>query len=76
MNRKDIEGLAMLKQKVTDISSNLEQHTLDQRQDFDKVFSKLDNLDGKFANKWVEKVIIVLIGGVAISLVTALIYLI
>jgi len=52
------ERLAKLEQKVTDIDKKLDNHTLEQRQDFDKVFEKLDNLSGKFAGKWTEKVII------------------
>jgi hypothetical protein len=55
--------------EIKNVNEKLDKHCSEQRQDFDKVFNKLDNLDGKFASKWVEKVAV----GSLISILTALI---
>ena len=56
-----------MENEVKNINKGLASHIREQRQDFDKVFEKLDCLDKKFASKWVEKVSI----GILISLLGA-----
>jgi hypothetical protein len=68
------ERLMRLETQVTGIKDSLEEHKHEQRQDFDKILNKLDDLDGKFANKWVEKVIVgALIAGLG-TIISAIIY--
>ena len=62
--------------QMTDIKESIEEHKIEQRQDFDKVLEKLDSLDGKFAGKWVEKIQIGIIVTVIGSIIGAVIYLI
>jgi len=69
MNKQEVAEMAQLKQKVTDLGDKVDNHIAEQRQDFDKVFEKLDDLHGKFAGKWVEKFSI----GVMISVATGII---
>ena len=64
------ERLAIMETKVTDIDNKLDNHICEQRQDFDKVLSKLDDLDKKFAGKWVEKVSIGLLISIFASIIT------
>jgi len=47
--------------QVTELKTDLKQHSIDQREDFDKVFRKLDEMQNSFAGKWVEKIVIGLI---------------
>ena len=55
--------------EIKNFNSNLEKHVEEQREDFKTVFEKLDRLDGKFANKWVEKAIIALSLGITITVI-------
>ena len=74
MNKKETAEMAQLKQKVTDLDDKLDTHVQDQREDFDKVFEKLDSLSGKFAGKWVETfsigVMISVAAGIIIFVIT------
>ena len=76
MNRNDIERLSNLETEIKNLDKQLTKHCEEQRKDFDKVFDKLDSLDGKFANKWVEKVTIGIIGTVIAGIVLLVIQLI
>jgi len=69
------ERLMKLETQVTDIKSSLEEHKLEQRKDFDKLFTKLDGLDDKYSSKWVEKAVITIGVGLSTAIVGALIYL-
>ncbi len=68
------ERLMKVETQITELKSDLKQHCGDQREDFDKVFKKLDSMSKSFAGKWVEKVIvgiiIILIGSVAVIAAT------
>ena len=68
--------LVRVETKMEDISKKLDEHVLTQREDFQKVFKKLDDLHGSFAGKWVEKVIVGIIitfmGGLRVVLSTLL----
>lgn len=72
MNIEEVTRMAKMEQKITDINGKLDNHIQEQREDFNKVFSKLDNLNNKFAGKWVEKLSM----GILLALITALIGLI
>ena len=65
--------VAVLKSKVDILDKNLTKHMQEQREDFDKVFEKIDSLGGKFANKWVEKLsiglLVTVIGGVVVLII-------
>jgi len=76
MERQDIERLSNLEIEIKNLDKQLLNHCKEQRKDFDKVFDKLDSLDGKFANKWVEKVTIGIIGTVIAGIVLLVIQLI
>ena len=56
MNKKEVAEMAAIKQNVIDIDKKLDNHIIEQREDFNKVFDKLDYLSGRFAGKWVEKI--------------------
>jgi len=62
VNKKEVAEMADLKRGFKDLEKKVDCHLIEQREDFDKVFRKLDHLQGKFAGKfagkWVEKVII------------------
>jgi len=72
MNKDEREEFGMFKQKVDDINSKLDTHIVEQREDFNKLFVKIDNLKDDFASKWVEKltltvaitVFVTIIGGI------------
>jgi len=76
MNRQDIERLSNLEVEIKNLDKQLSSHCKEQRKDFDKVFNKLDALDGKFASKWVEKVTIGIIGTVIAGIALLVIQLI
>lgn len=69
MDREDIERLSNMEVKMQNIDERLEKHCKEQREDFIKLNKKIDRLDGKFANKWVEKVVI----GMTIALITVIV---
>ena len=70
------ERMAKIEERLKNTNKQLKTHCDEQREDFDKVFTKIDDLqehmNKSFAGKWVEKItigiIIVLVG----ALVTAL----
>ena len=62
--------------EIKNLDKQLTKHCEEQRKDFDKVFNKLDALEGKFANKWVEKVTIGIIGTVIAGIMLLVIQLI
>ena len=70
----DSERIAVIETEVKNVQKSIDDHLVEQRNDFDKVFQKLDSLNGKFAGKWVEKISIgILIGiivGVAVFIIT------
>ena len=66
------ERLAVVETKMTSIEKKIDEHYKRQREDFNIVFDKLDNMSGKFAGKWVEKIAIGLIVSLA-GLITTLI---
>ena len=68
MNKEEVTRLAKVEQKVDDAMSMIKANTQEQRQDFDRIFEKLDNLDNQFASKWVEKLVI----GILISIIAAI----
>jgi len=76
MNKSEVAQMAQLKQKVTDLDDKIDIHITEQREDFNKVFEKLDALHGKFAGKWVEKfsvgVMISVAAGIIIFVITTL----
>jgi len=59
---------------LKNISENLNNHVDEQRIDIKNILDKLDNLNSKFAGKWVEKVsvgvLISVIGGIIIFVIT------
>ena len=63
------ERMVKLETKVEAIQKQIELKHTEQRDDFKTVFKKLDNLEGKFAGKWTEKILI----GLLITLVVAII---
>lgn len=65
MNTKEIGEFAMLKEKVNNIGIKQDVQAKQQREDFQRIFNKLDSLDDKFASKWVEKLVL----GILIALV-------
>jgi len=73
MNREDIERLSNLEVEIVNVKEKLDEHCKSQRIDFDKVFQKLDNLENRFAGKWVEKVAVALVVGGLIALITFII---
>ena len=68
------ERLMKVETQVIEIKDDLKQHTVDQREDFDKVFKKLDDMSKSYAGKWVEKVsvglIIMILGSVIVYAIT------
>ena len=53
--------------QIEDIKGTMKTHCEQQREDFDKIFKKLDDLKESFAGKWVEKVVIgVVIAGITL----------
>ena len=68
------ERMATIETRTRDIDSKIDNHVHEQREDFDKVFQKLDKLNTKFAGKWVEKValgtLISLLAGMAMTIFT------
>ncbi len=65
-----------LETQVTGLQASIDEHKEEQREDFDKVFKKLDDLDGRFAGKWVEKIQIGVVITIIGAIVSAIIYLI
>lgn len=63
----------MLKEKVNNIEGKIDDHIIEQRKDFEKVFDKLDSLNNKFAGKWVERVTAALLIAILGSLATVII---
>lgn len=57
-----------LETQITDIKKDIATHTEHQRQDFEKLYKKLDTLNDNFAGKWVEKVSV----GVLITVIAGL----
>lgn len=70
------ERLMRLETQIDDIKKDIEIHNNEQREDFDKIFKKLDSLSQTFAAKWVEKVAIGALSGIVVGIVLAVIYLI
>ena len=70
MNRQDIERLSNMEIEIKNMNHKIDEHCQNQRADFDKVFTKLDNLENKFAAKWVEKLSIGLLISVLASIIT------
>ena len=79
-----IERMAKIETKIEVIDkkqdgydTKIDAHVLQQREDFQLVFSKLDDLKKGFANKWVEKfivgILITVVGGVSIVAIIALV---
>ena len=66
------ERLMKIETQIDDIKDTVKNHCQEQREDFDKVFRKLDELHNAFAGKWVEKVVI----GGAIATITIIVALI
>ena len=62
------ERMAVIETEIKNINKSIDNHVKEQRIDFDAVFKKLDNLNGKFAGKWVEKVSI----GVLITVIASI----
>jgi predicted nucleic acid-binding Zn-ribbon protein len=71
----DSERVAVIETEVNNIKTSINQHVKEQRSDFSVVFKKLDtlkeNLESKFAGKWVEKISI----GVLITTIASVIIL-
>jgi len=63
------ERLVRLETQVTDMKGSLEEHKLEQRQDFDKLFMKIDSLENKFAGKYVEP----MVKGILLTLISSVI---
>ena len=68
--------LVRLETQVTDMKGSLDEHKLEQREDFDKLFTKIDALETKFAGKWVEKIQIGIIITVISSIIGTIMFLI
>ena len=74
------ERMAKIEERLKNTNEQLKTHTEEQREDFDKVFSKIDDLQkdmhSSFAGKWVEKIsigiIIVIVGALITALVQAI----
>jgi hypothetical protein len=52
------ERLMKIETQIDDIKETMKNHCSEQREDFDKVLRKLDEMHNAFAGKWVEKVVI------------------
>ena len=65
--------LAVMGSQMKMVTKSIENHIKEQKEDFKEVHVKLDGLidklDKKYANKWVEKALIVVITGVTIGLI-------
>jgi len=61
------ERMAKIETEIGNLKTGLEKHITEQREDFNKVFNKLDDLHESFAGKWVEKVSIGLIIGIIVT---------
>ena len=74
------ERMAKIEERLKNTNEQLKTHCDEQREDFDKVFTKIDDLqeymDNSFAGKWVEKItigiIIVLVGALVTALLQAI----
>jgi len=70
------ERMAKIEERLKNTSEQLKNHTEEQREDFDKVFKKIDELqehmNKSFAGKWVEKISIGIIIVIVGALITAL----
>jgi hypothetical protein len=73
------ERVVKIETKVDNLEGALKSHTDEQREDFVTVNTgikelgvKIDNQDSKYSSKWVEKAVISIIVGAAISLIVVL----
>jgi len=73
MNKSEVAEMAEMKRGLKDLDRKVDTHIHEQREDFDKVFKKLDLLTNSFAGKWVERVTIGLMitvgGGVIVGVI-------
>ena len=58
--------------QITDINKKIDIHISEQRQDFDKIHTKLDGLGNKFAGKYVEKGFWIMFGILITSIIAQL----
>jgi len=77
MNRSEGEKIVALEVKVQGLDDKIDKHIDEQREDFnkinskiDKVYDKLDEFHNVFASKWVEKGII----AIGVSLFGAIVW--
>ena len=63
------ERLCIIETNVKNIDAKIDDHIDTQRKDFDRVFEMLENIDNKYAGKWVEKVSIGLIASGTVALI-------
>jgi len=73
MNKKEVAEMAAMKQKLTGVDDKLDTHIIEQREDFERLFLKLDELNQTFAGKWVEKAAIDIIIGLGVGIITLVI---
>jgi hypothetical protein len=67
------ERIVKMETKIENVSKKMDEHCSEQRQDFDRVFNKLDTLNNKFAGKWVEKIVVGLLVSIVLSIITLMI---
>jgi len=56
MTKATSERLAVIETEMTGIKESLNTHITEQRDDFNRVFRKLESLEKRYAGKWVEKI--------------------
>jgi len=61
--------MAKIETNLDNIKDSLEIHVQDQKEDFNHIMNKLDNMHNSFAGKWVEKVAI----GSVLAILTAIV---
>ena len=71
MARTNSERIVAMETEVKNVNEVLKQHVEEQREDFQRLHDKLDDMKSSFAGKWVEKVLIgvvITVFGAAITL--------
>ena len=73
MEIKMSERIVKLETQMTNIDKKIENHCTDNKEGFKAVLKKLDEMENRFAGKWVEKVAIgvsiVLLGAILVAVI-------
>jgi len=63
------ERIVKVETKLEGLADKLDDHAIEQREDFKKIFDKLDKLGESFAGKWVEKIVLGLLVSIVLSII-------